>query len=235
MRILSFVLILLVGNIVRADDAEDAIKKARSALSKGEHDAALKAAEDAVKLAPKNALARFVRGEAKAHFRQHREAIADYEKAFELDPKLMVAINQRGGERFKLGLVKESIEDFDKYIDANPKGYEDHWRRGISLYYAERFADGAKQFKAGDKVYGNDVENAFWHYLCTARVDGVEKARKALLAIGKDGRVPMMKVYDMIQGKAKPEEVVETGRRVGSGGLNAAPHFDGPANPGLGG
>lgn len=214
----SILMPLCAGSVIMstidADDVADAINKARAALKQGKTETALKASEEAIKLDPKNALAWFLHGEAKAQARQHEEAIKDFDKAYELDGTLVAAINQRGGERFKLGLIKESIQDFDKYIEANPKGYEDHWRRGISLYYADRFADGAKQFKAGDKVYGNDVENAFWHYLCTARADGVDKARKSLLAIGTDSRIPMMKIYDLIKGKAKAEEVIETAEKA---------------------
>jgi lipoprotein NlpI len=199
-------------SISRADDADKAMKRASDALQAGENEKAVQAAEEAVKLAPKKAQAWYLLGEAQSRLRKHEEAIKDYEKAYELDNKLVAAINQRGGERFRLGLVKESIEDFEKYIKANPRAYDDHWRYGISLYYAGRAADGAKQFKAGERAFGNDVENVFWHYLCNARVDGVDKARQALLKVGAQGdsRVPMMKVNELIQGKIKPKEVIDT-------------------------
>jgi lipoprotein NlpI len=64
----------------------------------------------------------------------------------------------------------------------------------------------------GEKVFGNDVENAVWHYLCVARASGVEKARASLLKIGKDRRVPMMEVYDLFAGKAKPADVLTAAR-----------------------
>jgi lipoprotein NlpI len=41
-----------------------------------------------------------------------------------------------------------------------------------------------------------------------ARKDGVEKARAGLLKVGEDKRVPLMRVYDLFAGKAKPEEVL---------------------------
>ena len=170
----------------------------------------LKLAEEQVKNKPSSARAWFQLGEAHAQLRHHSEAIQAYTKSAELDAKFMIAINQRGGERFKTGDIAGSIEDFEKYIKENPKAYDDHWRYGISLYYAKRFADGAKQFKAGEKAFGNDVENAFWHYLCTARDSDLKKARAALLKIGPDSRVPMMKVYDLISGTARPNEVLET-------------------------
>ncbi|MCE9533995.1 MAG: tetratricopeptide repeat protein [Planctomycetes bacterium] len=198
----------------RADEIEDAIRKVQVSLKKGDNEAALKAADEAVKLAPKNAMAWYFRGEVNGRLRKPDEAIKDFEKAMSLDEKLIAATNQRGGEQFKLGKIDESIKDFEAYIKANPKGYDDHWRYGISLYYAKRFAEGAKQFKAGEKAFGNDVENAFWHYLCNARVDGVKKARETILVVGPDARVPMMKVYDLIKGKATAEEVIKTAQEA---------------------
>jgi lipoprotein NlpI len=214
MRCLSILIALLFASIsmstARADEVDDAIAKVRAALKKGDDAAALKAAEAAVKLAPANTSVWMLLGEAQSRLRMHDEAIKSYDKAYELDKKLVLALNQRGGEKFKKGDVKGSIEDFETFIKAYPKAYDDHWRYGISLYYAGKFEDGAKQFKAGEKAFGSDAENAFFHYICNARKEGFEKARKSILKIGNDGRVPMMKIYDMIQGKAKPDEVIET-------------------------
>jgi lipoprotein NlpI len=213
---IAIILLFLAGAVALAhsDESDKAIDEAKKCLKRHDHDGALKAAEKAIMLDAKDPQAWFVRAQAYGELRKPEQAIKDYAKAFELDPKYLIAVNERGGERFKSGDIKGSIADFEKYIEANPAAFEDHWRYGISLYYDGRFADGAKQFKAGDKAYANDVENAFWHYLCNARVDGAEKARKSLLAIGRDGRVPMMKVYDLIAGKAKPEEVIETAEKA---------------------
>ncbi|CAN5634592.1 tetratricopeptide repeat protein [soil metagenome] len=136
------------------------------------------------------------------------KAVAELTKALDVTPKSAELLSRRGGEYFKLGKFKESIADFDKQIELDPKSAEDHWRRGISLYYAGRFEDGAKQFELGKKVYGNDVENAFWHYLCLARQDKVATARAKLLPIGTDSRYYMPKVYELIAGKATSEDLL---------------------------
>jgi lipoprotein NlpI len=214
-RLLYASVSLTIGTgVCNAEDARAAIAQAQDCLKKGDSDGALKAANDAVKLEPNSAIAWYLHGEANGGLSQHREAIADYDKAIKLDTHFAAAVNQRGGERFKLGDVKGSIEDFENYIKVKPNAYDDHWRYGISLYYAGRFADGAKQFKAGETAFGNDVENVFWHYLCNARIDGVDKARKTLLGVGQDDRVPMKKVYDLIAGKAKADEVIETAEKA---------------------
>jgi lipoprotein NlpI len=44
---------------------------------------------------------------------------------------------------------------------------------------------------------------------------GVDKARAALLKIGNDQRVPMMKIYALYGGQARPEEVL-TAATVGN-------------------
>jgi lipoprotein NlpI len=198
-----------------AGEADELIRKARAALKKGDAAAALDAATKAVEADPKSSDAIFMRGEAYAARRKHAEAIKDYEAALALDKTYLIAQNQRGGERFKLGMIQESIDDFNAYLKVYPKDEPGHWRRGISFYYAGKYAEGAKQFYDGRVVFGADVENAFWHFLCNARKDGPEKARKNLLALdGDDKRIPMMRVYDMLQAKVKPAEVIETAEQA---------------------
>ena len=104
--------------------------------------------------------------------------------------------------------MAESLADFNKFLELQPGEKPGHWKRGISLYYAGKFKDGKEQFESYEKVDTNDVENAVWHYICNARAVGPEKARAALLKIGKDQRVPMMEVYALFAGKAKPADVL---------------------------
>src|SRR5205085_3146196 len=105
--------------------------------------------------------------------------------------------------------------DFNTYLKAYPKQEPGHWRRGISFYYAGKYAEGAKQFNDGQVDFADDVENVFWHFLCNARKDGIEKARKQLLTLkGTDRRVPMMKINDMLHGKATPAEVIEVAEKA---------------------
>src|SRR5205085_5258473 len=93
---------------------------------------------------------------------------------------------------------------------VDPERAPHHWQRGISLYYAGRFEDGVKQFELHQTVNPNDVENAVWHFLCNARATSPEKARKALIPIENDGRVPMMQIHALFKGDAKPEDVIKT-------------------------
>jgi len=71
----------------------------------------------------------------------------------------------RGSEHFRAGRFAESVADFDAEIKLDPRRSPWHWKRGISLYYLGRYADGAKQFEGYQTVDGNDVENAVWRFL----------------------------------------------------------------------
>ncbi len=143
--------------------------------------------------------------------KNYSEAIKLATRAIEADPKLTAAYDVRGTANFKAGNIKESLADFDKQVELNPKAGPAHWRRGLTLYYAEKFADGVTQFTTSDKEEPNDVENAIWHLLCNARVKGLEKARGDMLKVTQDSRgKSMMTIYRMFKGDAKPEDVFRT-------------------------
>lgn len=120
------------------------------------------------------------------------------------------ALEESGSEHFRAGRFNESVAAFDDEIRLDPRRAPWHWKRGISLYYAGRYADGAKQFEGYQTVDNNDVENAVWRFLCQVRdpAVGLERARKLILTIKNDGRVPMMQIYSLYRGDAKPEDVV---------------------------
>lgn len=188
--------------------ADDLLAQAAAALNKGQAQEALTLANKAIAADAKNAQAHYVRGAAHDALRQFKEAVDDFTKALALDPKFADALDRRGSVHFKLGHIKESVADFDKFLTLRPAAGPGHWRRGITLYYAGQFAEGKKQFAGYEQVDTNDVENAVWHFICAARVDGLEKARAAMLKIGHDKRVPLMVVNDLFRGKAKPEDVL---------------------------
>src|SRR5207253_2921493 len=114
---------------------------------------------------------------------------------------------QRGIVNFKAGKIKESIADFDAYIDKKPAAKISHWQRGISYYYAGRYDEGRQQFEGYQEYDSNDVENAVWRFMCMAKKGGMDKARKTILKIGNDKRVPMRQVYDLFKGDLKPDDV----------------------------
>jgi lipoprotein NlpI len=147
-------------------------------------------------------------GAKAAKEKQLDKAFSLADKAVKLDARSWQARQLRGEIHFKLGHIAESIADFDKVIELEPKKKAGHWQRGICYYYAGRFDEGRRQFEGYQTVDANDVENAVWRYLCTARKDGVAKARADMLKIGKDARVPMKEIYQLFLGRIKPADVL---------------------------
>ena len=174
--------------LTNAADVDEFVRQARAALKKGDAAAAMEAARKAVEADPKVPTAVFIRGEAYAAQRKHAEAIKDYEAALALDKTY--PRRRRPARRGAVQARPDPGVDrrLQRLPEAFPKDEPGHWRRGISFYYAGKYAEGAKQFYDGRVVFGADVENAFWHFLCNARKDGVEKARKDLLALDGAGQ-----------------------------------------------
>ncbi len=116
--------------------------------------------------------------------------------------------NRSGEDAFRAGKIDESIKQFDKAIELEPRLAPHHWQRGISLYYAGRFDDCRRQFEIHKTVNPEDVENSVFHYLCVARLKSAEEARKSLIEIHADKRIPMMEVYAMYRGESTPAKVL---------------------------
>lgn len=114
----------------------------------------------------------------------------------------------RAISNFSAGRIAESAAEFDRLAQSDPRAMPYLWQRGIVLYYAGRYADCREQFERHRTVNPNDVENAAWHFLCVARAESPAAARKALLPVGPDARVPMRQVYELFRGKLTPEDVL---------------------------
>ncbi len=119
------------------------------------------------------------------------------------------ALFREGVEAFFAAKPKESVAAFDKLIALEPALKPQLWQRGLSLYLAGDFAAGREQFEVHQTVNGHDVENAAWHFLCVARSAGLEAARKDLIPIEGDSRVPMKEVHDLFAGKGSADQVLK--------------------------
>jgi lipoprotein NlpI len=103
----------------------------------------------------------------------------------------------------------ESARLFDQLVEAVPSAEPELWQRGLALYYADRFADGRAQFELHRTVNPNDVENPAWHFLCVAKLEGVEAARAKLLPVGEDSRVPMKEILELFSGRGNQAAVLQ--------------------------
>jgi len=104
-----------------------------------------------------------------------------------------------GTMAFKLGLVKESVQIFDA---ASSLGYPKAllWQRGISLYYDDRFEEGAAQFRKDVELNPDDTEEAIWATACDARRVGLAEARQSMAAIGDDPRPRLREAHALFRG-----------------------------------
>lgn len=206
-------------------DTSELAQQAIAAYRKGDVPGAIVLATKLTEAAPKQPQAWFLRAQLHASQRDHAKAAADYAEVLKLDPKSANAWQARGEANFKLGKIAESIADFDKFLELVPAQKPHHWQRGISLYYAARFKDGKEQFEIHQTVNSNDVENAVWHFLCAARADGLASAKKGLIPIEGDGRVPMAEVHRLFAGKAKPDDVLAAAKAASAPGRAGEPMF----------
>ncbi|CAE8606856.1 unnamed protein product [Polarella glacialis] len=124
-----------------------------------------------------------------------------------------------GMEEFQRGNVAESIALFDKSAEAGyPKARL--WQRGLSLYYVERFADGADQFRKDVEMNPNDTEESIWAMLCEAKTLGFDEARKRILKVGRDRRPYMRTAYALFAGEDEPASLAALQKLSESKGTN---------------
>jgi lipoprotein NlpI len=144
--------------------------------------------------------------------RQHAQSIADCDRVLALDATTAEAYYVRARSYLATEKIGSAVRDFETYMRRQPEARSRLWEHGIALYYAGRFREGAEQFALYQDAYPDDVENAVWRYICMARYAGVEPARREILPIQNDRRVPMMEIYAMFRGQATPDDVVRAAR-----------------------
>lgn len=186
---------------------EQLLEQAQQAATMNKPEEALKLLDQAVTVAPTNQRALLMRAGLRQHVKDWAGALADQNKLLELAPHRADLKLGRGVSHFMLGHIAECLKDFDAYVAVYPQQSPQLWQRGIALYYAGKFDEGAKQFEEHRTVNPDDVENSAWHFACVARSKGVEAAKKVLIPSAGDARVPMMKVLDLYAGKATIDDV----------------------------
>ena len=115
----------------------------------------------------------------------------------------------RGIARFLGAEITGCLEDFDEAHQRYPQIIPQNWQRGIALYYAERYEDGCEQFTDHRTVNRDDVENSAWHFLCNAKLVGVQQAAKEVFGSEGDGRFPLMLVLDLYRDEITVDEFME--------------------------
>jgi len=105
-----------------------------------------------------------------------------------------------GMAAFAANHVEQSIEIYDALIRQDSTRTPYLWQRGLALYYAGRYAEGATQFANDVAVNPNDTEEQIWHLLCLSRMDDIaslSNARPRKLTVGTDRR-PVMRLVQQL-------------------------------------
>jgi lipoprotein NlpI len=127
------------------------------------------------------------------------------------------ALLDRAVDEFEEGRFAAAAATFDQLAKLIPDEAPQLWQRGIALYYAGRYADCRRQFESHRTVNPDDVENAAWHFLCVAREQSPDEARRELLPVGPDSRAPMREVYQMFRGALTADDVLKAAGTSPSG------------------
>jgi lipoprotein NlpI len=200
----KFVAMVLALLCASGRSEESVYNKAIAFVQAGKPDDAIKVLTLAIASDSKDASLYKLRSRIYSQSNDHAKAADDMNHVAEMsEPN---AFRHAGAEYFFAGKFDASIAAFDAYAKHFPEQAPHLWERGISLYYATRYADGRKQFEEHKSVNPHDVENAAWHFICAAKEMGVDAARKAIIFIDttKDTRVPMKEVYLLFKGELKP-------------------------------
>ncbi|KAL8160100.1 LOW QUALITY PROTEIN: hypothetical protein V2J09_001637 [Rumex salicifolius] len=96
-------------------------------------------------------------------------------------PRDAVLAIRLGMQLFRQAYVAGSLVEFDRAIELDCRQQAYLWQRGLSLYYLDRFQEGAEQFRLDVANNPNDTEESIWCFLCEARLYGVDEARKLFL------------------------------------------------------
>jgi lipoprotein NlpI len=210
---LGFLFVLMLPAAAVARPGDQSFGDVLKLLSQRKAAEALPLIEKLLAKDGKNSKTLLLRGVAHDLLEKYQEAVADFTKVIELEgAKTPEAYDLRGVSYFKWGDMDKALADFDRYLELRPDVRPYHWKRGICCYYAKKYAEGNKQFEDHQTVNKNDVENEVWRYLCQAQLIGRDKSREQMLKIKNDERVPMMVIYDLFLGKAKPDDVLKAAR-----------------------
>lgn len=146
------------------------------------------------------------------------KAAALASQAAELAPKSPRVLQGAAELLYLSGKSRASIPLFDRVVELAPSSAPQNWQRGIALCSSGDFVRGAEQFKTHHDVNPDDVENSAWYFLCIAKTEGVEAARKTVIPSRGDGRQPMMSILQMLKGELEPDEVLQAAEKNSSPG-----------------
>ena len=210
--VVFLITVTLLGRVSGFADAEEArrlYQRAISAYHAGKVAEAQTLLEQSINQDEAFADAYMARGYLHQYQRKYQEAASDFGQVIQLDPSRPEAWFRRAIESFNLGKFKESVADFERFAQLDPSQKPHLWQLGIAYFYTGQHQEGRALFESHQTVNSRDVENAVWHFLCVAAIDGVDVARSLFIDIQGDRRVPMMEVWALFKGVGSEEAVLK--------------------------
>lgn len=137
-----------------------------------------------------------------------RQREKELTKLIEATSESVRLYSDRGDVRFFLGQFDDAVVDYDRMIALRPEIADQHWRRGLALFFAGKYELAARQFDAFDKIDRIDRENGLWKFLSEVEAFSLLSAKKNLLDYHDDDRPPLTVIYRLFQGKASEQDVM---------------------------
>lgn len=121
----------------------------------------------------------------------------------------------------RAGAAERAVPQFRRYIQQFPEREPELWQHGIALAFVGEYEAGQKLFELHRTVNPNDVENALWHFYCTAKGKSAEAARLTILPAPGDRRVPMKELLELYRGEANETAVRAAVEALPTGSVQA--------------
>lgn len=219
MRGLTAILLAAVLPLTAADKAppqsklKEQLQAARAAHLRGDKRGAIETASAIIKGFPTALEGHVFRANLYTAYHQYQKAVDDLSTAIKLRSGSPDLHQMRGEAHFRNVDMKAAIKDWDEVIRLRPAQEPYHWQRGIAHYYDGQFAKGRRQFTIHQTVNSADVENAVFHFICTARALDLKTAQKELINISGDSRIPMFQIHRLFAGNMTVKQVLQAADR----------------------
>jgi tetratricopeptide (TPR) repeat protein len=130
---------IAAGRPAPADNVLALLARARASHNRGDFDAALGDAGDALRLDPQNVEAFTVRGDALAGLKQYDKAIDGYDAAIRLDPNSARLFSLRAAAFASMREPRLAVRDYTESIRLNPKEMQTYIDRAAVFKKVRRY------------------------------------------------------------------------------------------------
>ena len=188
-------------------EQQELFLQAIDALDAGKTNSMVKLLDRAIQMDSVNPFAYVKRAQLFDLISYNAGAVQDYSTALGYNPKFADLYQLRGCSHFKMGNVLAAVFDWQQFIQLKPKKETEHWQICVGHALLGNYEEARKRFEWHWTANTEDMEVAFWHFLCVARTDGMVKARENLIAVSGEKRVPMAQVHALYKGIGSEAEV----------------------------